>query len=350
MSVTNLLIPCPDLQGALDENFQTCAASDMAEAMPHLQFISSPENNFGLKQRVSPGSGKIHTIELLFRQRLLETEVDENVQNPKCSSTTKRGVESVTYTMDEDENVGIDQWFNANDWIRICEAGDTFVAAEIRRMMNGVKRKLAKKTAEEIFAQLGGWNSSVSGLSGDTLQVQTLKSIASGDIAPFTMQDIDVAKMQSMYCAPTAIFGGTALFRYYGQMLAGCCANMGVDLGKIMAMYGNAIAYDKWVAAASGGQNFNIMSQLGASTLLTYTKNSVFDNANLIKMGMSMSRTVVYDEFGIPMDLNISQDCGDIYIQLVATTKAVTLPTTMYQAGDEQNGVNFNALIQVLNS
>ncbi len=347
MSVTNILIPCPDLQGALDENFTTCANT---EAMPHLQFITSEANNKGLKQKVSPGGGKIHRIELTYRQRLLETEIFENVQNPKCVSTTKRGVESSFYDIDEDQNVGVDELFDMDDYIRICESGDSFVAAEIRRMMDGLKRKIAKKTATEIVAQLGGWNSTVADalagvvLSGEILQINTTKS--NGDISPFAMQDLDIATMQSLYCDAIGIFGGAAWFRYYGQMLAGCCANMGVDLGEIMNMFGKAVAYDKWIAQAAGGNEFSVVSQLGASTLLTYAKNSVFDGADLIKRGATTYRTVIFDEFGIPMDLNIKEDCGKMSVQLVATTKAVVLPTDMYQSGDENSGVNFNALIE----
>jgi hypothetical protein len=344
MSVTNLLIPCPDLQGALDENFLTCSSSELAEAMPHLQFLTSPDNNFGLKQRVSPGGGKVRRIELLFKQRLLESEISENVQNPKCTSTTKRGVESVFYDMDTTENVGVDEYYEISDWERLCESGDSFVASELRRMMNGVRRKIAKKSAEEIVADLGGWNSTTDDLSGDILQIDTTKT--GGDIYPFGMQNLDIAFMQAMYCAPKGVFGGTKFFKYYGQMLAGCCANMGVDLGKIMAQFGIAIAYDKWVAQAAGGNEFSIVSQLGASTLLTWTQNSVYDGANLIARGLNYYPTVIYDEFGIPYDLNIKNDCGQIAMQVVATTKAVTLPTTLFQSGDENFGVNFNAMIE----
>jgi hypothetical protein len=49
------------------------------------------------------------------------------------------------------------------------------------------------------------------------------------------------------------------------------------------------------------------------------------------------------------MDLNIKNDCGQISVQVVATTTLVALPLDLFQNGDENDGVNFSAVIKVVN-
>ncbi len=351
MSVTSLLVPCPNIQDALDQNFLTCGAASMREPMPFLEFVASEANNFGIKQKVAPGNAKIKTVELTYRQRFLEGEIDENVTNPSCTATTKVGNESTNYTMDSTENVGKSVLFEISDWTDICDSGEAVVAMELQRIIDGVVRKLATKTATQAALLAGGWNSGVDNLTGDILEVATLKSIASGDIAPFAMQDIDMAFMQSGWCAARGIFSGSQLYKYYGQMLAGCCANMGVDLGQIMAQFGYAVAYDKYIATALGGNEFALASQLGSMALLTWTQNSVYDGANLLSRGLNYYPTTIFDpQTGIPMDLNIKNDCGQISVQVVATTKLVALPADMFQASDANSGVNFSAVIEVVNT
>lgn len=348
MSVTNLLVPCPNIQDLLKANFQTCT---QREPMPFLEFLTSPANNYGLQQKVSPGKGKLKNVELTYLQRLLEGEVEENVTNPMCTSTTERGNEVEVYELDPDANVGVSQKFTLATWRDICEDPEVSFIQQLERMQTALMAKVATKTANQAPALIGGWNSNVDNVIADELIVKTLKTVASGDIAPFTMQDIDMAFMQSGWCAGRAIFSGTDLYKYYGQMLAGCCASMGVDLRQIMDMFGWGVAYDKRIATAFGGNDHALAVQLGALALLHYNVNDVYDDFDLLSSSANYYHTKIFDPgTGLPMDLNMKNDCGNISIQLVATTTLVALPKDMFQATDENDGVNYAAEIKVTNT
>lgn len=60
--------------------------------------------------------------------------------------------------------------------------------------------------------------------------------------------------------------------------------------------------------------------------------------------------TITSPATGIPYDIVIKHDCGNIHVTLTATTKVVALPLDMYQTGDDMEGVNGIAVMQVVNS
>lgn len=348
MSATaSQLINCPTFQAELNSNWANCAS--IREPLPFLEFMLSPLNRQPIRDMIVSG-GKIKTVEVRYDQRISESEVNSNVANPTCSATTKRSDNSATYTIDPNINLNIEEKFDLMDLVRICRSDATFMATTMQKLIDGLMRKVATQTAVEAVALAGGWASDVTGVTNDELVVSTLRAGTTDQVAPFTMEVIETAKMKSGYCAPTGNFGGTTLYQYAKRMMAGCCADQGIDLSKIMDMFGQAFVWDRRVKSALGSEDKTLMVQLGALQLLTF---NLFDGmeAGRAFQTPQYTRMVVRDPMtGFPMDFVMTDDCGTVSLNLTATTKVIALPTDMFGVGDVYEGVNYTGVIKVTNS
>jgi len=354
MSRSLVLCPCPNIQDSLNNNFLTCNSGMLREDMPILDWLTSPINSGALRTKVNPGKGKVRTVTLTHWQRLTKDQIQENRTNPSCTAETVRGNFCTDYTVDTEENVAVEEFITLDDWKDVCENNGEMYVNLIQRMIDGLMWKLWEKTAEQVAALVGAWGASVDNVVGGNLEVPTLKTGTTDEIFPFTMEDIDLAIRQSGYCANQAFFSGTLLYKYFRRILAGCCANQGVNLADIMRLYGRAIAYDREMATALGGNEFAIATQPSALVLLQYSKNEAWDDAemqDLIKIGSDYHPRAIRDpKTGIIIDFNTKVSCGKIYLEMFATTKVVGMPDNLYDTVDEFNGVNFVNSIKVVNT
>jgi len=156
------------------------------------------------------------------------------------------------------------------------------------------------------------------------------------------------------FCAPTFVVGGYDLYAYYTLMKAGCCTQDGIDALAILAQQGEVVTYDRAVANAFGN-DVSVMLQLGSAQLVTY--NAVtrpIQIGGLADLDMSYRNFwegIIVDPItGLPIDVSIKQDCGDVHIVMTATTKPVALPNDLFPAGHQMEGVNYITGIQVVNS
>ena len=350
--LSQVLAACPKLQEKLNDNFLTCDSTFIQEQYPFFEFLASEVNNFGLRQKVSPGGGKVRQVELTYEQRIPEVFVEENVANPNCVATTKRGDCTELYEIDTTANVGIDQLVDNADLEDNCEANGTWLARQILKMIDVVDRKSASKSTEEAVLLIGKWGGKVKNVVNDNLEVATFAAGSTDKLAPFTMQNINRATRKTGYCAPVGIFGGDDLSDYFERVQSGCCSQDGNDLASLFARFGHAVAYDDRVATALGGDEFNIVLQPGALAYLWYTKTPWRDGMDqrVIDAADYVQTIVVSPRTGVPMDLTIKDNCGQISFNLVATTKVVGLPSDMFPAGDSRfDQVNFVNKIEVVN-
>lgn len=345
------LNPCETIQDELNEMFMTCDASRLREPSPFFDFVMSSENMAGVAQEVSPGGGKTRTVNLRYDQRINEDNVKSNQSNPNCVATTKRGDCIEAYTIDITQNEQIEQLIDIADLVEICRTNENYWAENIQRLIDALVRKIATKTTQQAVLLTGKWGADVDNVDvNDNLEVSTLRAGTTDEVAPFTMEDIDMALMQSAYCGPVGIFGGSALYKYARRVMAGCCSNQGVNLGEIMAQYGKAVAYDRRVANELGGNNFNFVVQSGALQLITFNMFEGAEGLNVIT-GSDYSRTVIVDpQSGLPIDLTIKDNCGQVSVILTATTKLISMPDDMFGTGDIYDGCKFFNTIEVVNS
>lgn len=361
MSYCNLSVmnPCENLQGQLTNYFNTCNAVALREPMPFFDFLNSDVNNFGLNQVVSPGNGKVRTINLKYRKRYPESQVNRNVANPLCSATGKPSDCIESYTIDPGVNWNEGSVFSATEFRNVCEDNGSIFAGEVQLLMDVVMRKMATDITANAVALLGRWNTNVAGWAtvagGDELQLQTLKSVASGDINPTFYEDLDLATIQTGYCSTRYVFGGSTPVKYFRRAsVAGCCANQGLNIDDVYNNYGMAVYYDERVRTAMGanGENFGWVVQPGSLALLTYNQfagNGV-DFAG-ISTGTNYQHAVVLDpKTGFPFDLSIKDDCGVISVNITATAKVVALPFDLFPVGDPNFGVKYFNKFRIVNA
>lgn len=342
---------CPNVQVELTNYYQTCEASMLREPMPFFDFLWSDANLGNLQQMVVPTSGKIKTVVARFDQRILESEVVEvETCGTTCSSETKRGDKTMTITIDPCDKLQISETMNVDDFVYSCQSNEFILAKKIQLMVDALVRKMATRLTTQAGALLGNWEANVSPVSGDALCVNLYNS---GVINPTAMADIDFAMQQTGFCTTTAIFAGPEIYKYSRAISAGCCSNQGIDIAQISAQYGKAVLFDKRVASIAGQYGAWVL-QAGSLIPIYYTQNNnmimegagmAIGNQNVV-LGSNYYKTVIQDpQSGLPMDLVISDNCGEVSIVLEANAKLVSLPTDLFAAGDDMNGVNYFAAI-----
>lgn len=338
------LTNCPNIQAELNQYYNTCNAANLREPMPFFDFLMSDANMSGLSQLVVPGPGKIRTVQLTYEQRIAESEVTALEScDLGCTAETKRGNNVATYTIDCDNGWEIEELVSANDFVYACQSNDQILAKKIQAMIDALVRKTATAITTQATPLIGAWSQDAlpGGSAGDPFNVNTVTG--TGTVNPTGWEDLDLAIIQTNFCSAPVIFGGTTIFKYGRLMQAGCCSSQGLDLMAIRDAYGKAVVWDKRVNAIAGNDGFWVL-QPGALAVLTYSgadqgmgMASVLEGANYRKM------TIQDPQSGLPIDLTISDNCGNVSLRARAVAKLVALPSDMFATGDSMEGVNFFA-------
>lgn len=342
------LAQCPNIQAELTNYYQSCDSSMLRESMPFFDFLWSDINVGNLQQLVAPGGGKVKTISLRYDKRILESEVT-SVENcgPTCSSETTRDDYTYQVTIDPCTKLQISEVVSADAFAYACNSNEFIIAKKIQLMIDALVRKMATQLTTQAAGLLGNWASDVSPVSGDQLCVTLYNS---GVINPTAMSDIDFAMQQSGFCNTTAIFAGGEIYKYARAIQSGCCSSQGIDISSISAQYGKAVMYDKRVAAQAGAYGAWAL-QAGALVPVYYVQNNhgIMEGIGMatgldnVQIGSNYYKAVIQDpQSGLPMDLVISDNCGQISIVLEANAKVVALPS-LFATGDSLEGVNFFA-------
>jgi hypothetical protein len=320
------------------------------EQLPFLEFLLSPENTKLIRTEVSPGGGKLKTVEARWIQRLPETEVEEGGSILTCTSTNDYGDSTTTYTVDVTDTYTASQLINAADIARHCQENSRYVLESVMRLMDVIDRKVASAAAVQAVADIGNWGTEVEGyytVTGDCLQIAT-RQTGGQALNEFALADILQATRMANYPGAPVVFGGAEMQRYANAVQAGCCTQFGIDLLAISQQNGFGFAYDSRVAAAQGSQLKNLVTTAGAIQWLSF--NLADWNTGITPVaGSNYSKTLVFTPAGVPVDLTMKDDCGNLSIVLTTTGKIVTLPTDIYESSDKYAGVNYVNCVQIAN-
>lgn len=349
--LSTLLTACPDIQDGLDNLFSTNGSGRgvIDEPMPFLQFIVN--NTGGVEQLVHPSQNKVRQVELLYNQFIQEDQVTTQ-SSTSCVATTERGDCNETYTIDPTDRLNVEELVSEESLRENCKDNATYFLEVIERMINAMDRAVATKTANDAVALLGAWGADVQNVNAGVLEVETLRSGTSDELAPYAMENIELAKDISLFNPNTLIVGGQDLYKYFRRVENGCCANQGVDIGAMVDAFGFAAAWDKRVVAAAGGNEFSWAVQAGALQLLQWTNSTwkegaiedIQASANYVSMVVRSPKT------GVRYDLKIKDDCENLSFNLYSTTKVVSMPDDMFPTGSDYDGVKFFAPIEVVNT
>lgn len=347
-AIAPLLVACPDLQVGLNNAWGSVMQNNPmnADISPLHLFLSSPQNGNLLQLNMSPGNGKIRQVEVVYDVPYAESGVATGI--PECTSSTKGSNESRTYTLDDNETVYDDRYFDTRDFVHTCESNPERIMKTIAQLVNVVDRKNSTKIATQAAALVGNWAADVTGVTSDALVVATLQS-GGINLNPNTVGDIDTALAQTGY-TNSLIFADVKLNAYYKNIKVGCCAESGINLMEAYDAYGKAVVYDKKVAAALGS-NQSLAIAPGALQLVNYVHNGWKDGMplDMLNTGSEIQTVIFSPTTGNPMDLTINYACNKVHIIVKSLVKVFGLPTDLFPTGSDQDGITFVNKIKVTN-
>ncbi len=348
MSISRLLSECPNIQAPLGQLFIEVG---QREALPFLEYLNSPENVKMIRMQVAPGGGKLRTVEARWIQRLPETEVVEGADIMNCTATNQYGDSTTTYTLETTDTYQASQLISGADIARHCQENSVYFLESVMRLMDVVDRKVASAAATQAVAEIGTWGTDVEAfftMDGDCIEIKTVDA-TDGTINEFALADITQATQMANYPSAPIAFGGAAMQRYANAVKAGCCTQNGIDLLAISQQNGFGFAYDRRVAAAQGDQTHALVTTAGAVQWLSYNLAEWNTGFNPTP-GAGYSRTLAFTPAGVPVDLTLKDDCGNLSVIVTAIGKIVTLPTDIYEASDNLAGVNYVNCVSINNA
>lgn len=335
---------CPTLQAQLDDYFATCNSGLHMEEIPLAEFIASEANRSNLTQTIYPGQGKVRIIDLLYDQLILPSAVTVGDQE-FCTATTKRGNCSQQYTIDNTDNLKIEQKIASSDLTDVCLNNGEWLSRQILKMMIALEHRIADKWTPQAVALAGRWNTTdIPETVGGGGHLEIPISLVDGTINPVASQILSNDLNITGYCAPTFVASGTDLFRYMqASMSAGCCTNQGLDVGAIAAKWGMAVAYDRRVKNSMGGNQFALAVQQNAIVPLWWVNHTWKDGMAVPQLGSNyVNYGLTTPRLRIPVDVYFSDKCpGEFHIIISAVTSLVGLPEDLFPTGYHLDGVTF---------
>jgi hypothetical protein len=353
MSIINSVIPdCPAVQGSIESAFtHEFGNGVLNEPLPFLQFLASPANANRMQQTMIHSDAKVATMNLTFDHRLPISGVDTGVANPKCTATNEFGKHTEVYTFDVTDNVGENYMFDSADFHYNCEKNGAWLGGQINKLIDVVERKVSSLIAAKAVTHIGEWATDAKNYDGsiasDRLTVQTISGTTP---SPFAYRTINMAARKSGYNNQKVIVGGEDLYNHFEtSAFAGCCASTGVNLQDAWSRFGVATMWDRDLTSALGGDQYSLITQPGAMQLVWYTSSRWKDGIPQAYVANNYFHGAIESpRSGLPMDLIIKEDCGKIYVNVIATVDLFALPLDYFLQGDVYENVNFVGRIEVV--
>lgn len=339
----------------LDDVWRVGKGIGLDERMPLLQFLTLPVNTQGITTLISPGGGKIRNVQVVYMQRKTEDTVNEDQPNPNCGVGVDPGDLSTNYTLDTSQNWQSDGFKLTRQQLEdnCRDNGQTF-SMLMQREMDVLRRKVATVTAEQTSVLTGTWSSDVTtgtavgtvDAATEQLQIATLNS--DGTINKRGWRLLQNALEDSGFPSNVFLAGGGTMRGYMQDSLAGCCANEGIDVGRMFQLYGYAYAYDKRLTVAldalGGGEGQDQWLNIapGALQLIQYNAAPWKDGFNIPDAASNYHHQVLFDDMtGLTFDLTLQDNCGTVTANLTWTGKVIGLPGDMFATGDPYEGMTY---------
>lgn len=346
MSLLSSLVPCEDLQADLSDFFTRTDNAQIIETFGWLQFLTDPINTDGLSQEVAPGEGKLRNINLIYKNRLPETEVSSNF-NMVCSPTKEVGDTSTQYSIDPDaDGNSIARVIPLATLREKCKNNSDWFMEVMMLMVNALDRANAQKMADQIPNITGAFVDQEN-VTNEVKEVQTID--ASGNNTQNALEEIVYNSENNAYPGSTFVFGWGELKKYFTRVAAGCCIQTGVDLRDFASQNPMGFRGDYRIPGALGTDHFITVAP-GAAQVLQYVE---FEGSNTTSDESFEQTTIVSPSTGLKYDLLMTKSCVEtgvsVSINLRNATKLVALPDDMFCADDRLSGVNFINEYQIVN-
>lgn len=338
MSIVSTFVSCPNIQDRLDNAFTKTRPNDIMEPIGLTDFLMSDLNRDGLLQEQSaPGNGKKRTVELVYRQRIPKSEVNES-QTRICTSTQNLGEQKVEYSIDND-GVEFNWKVDITDLQTICQDNEDFVMDSILDVMNALFRRMEAKNMVQAAALIGSFASGESGVAADVKTVATKK--ASGDPNIEFIEEIAFAALNAGYPGVPIVIGWNEIWKAFKRLQATCCATDGLNIAEMAAKEGIVIIPSIEIPVALDTNDF-ITLAAGALQMIWFNEFDGPKGVNLIDDESYKQGILTHPTRGIPFDYIANNDCGVWHFQLKIAHKVVGMPSDMFVAGDDRlDGVTF---------
>lgn len=341
------LINCPAVQENL--NVVNACKNYPPEDLPFTSFLPSEVNTNGvLETLVSPGSGKIRQVQMIYTPRTSEAEVNTTL-NTDCENSEDAGANSHTYEIDTTQGVHARESFNFANLAAICQRNPDYIAQRVQAMLDGLRRKMETQITNQIILLTGAFVTDQD--SGIAANVKTIATKgADGKFTEDGIQEIVYSAKNSGFCYTPFVFGFSEIYKYMLKAQSVCCANSGIDFVKFMAENQAMFMPTYRVPAALAGTEGFLVIDPGSLFLLQYNKFSegsgLSGTTDFLQMGIiSDPKTGI--EYNYKFYLN---PCGEIANIFISTAfKVVGLPDDMYSGGDRFEGTNGVLEFKVVN-
>ena len=354
---TETLLPCQDIQGRLEDLWKTPSFPGADDKMPFSDMLNSQINRYPIQTELVKRGAKQHDVVVTYFPRLTEDLVGEqSATDITCVQTAKYGNISRTYTP-PDTALSSGEVIAVADLVRFCGDNPAYFEMVVARHIDVVRRKLATQQAQEAVLLNGTWGNGLFTTGNSPGQVNasnqyvwaTRKSAAlGGNPDPEAWADLRMAFDDVGAGANLFLAGGKTGRSYFNASMIGCCTDGGMDLGEAMNRWGLAYAYDQRLTAALGDTNEFIALEPGNIVPIYFTMAPWKDGVNPVFVDTANYKLVAITDpmTGVPMDLVVSDNCGEISITVSTASKLINLPTDFYSTPDPYSGKN--GVFQVL--
>lgn len=353
---TETLLPCQDIQGRLEDLWKTPSFPGADDKMPFSDMLNSQINRFPIQTQLVKGGSKLHDVVVTYFPRLTEDLADtKDATEITCVQTAKYGNISRTYTP-PDTALTSGEVISVADLPRFCEDNPAYFEMVVARHVDLVRRKLATQQAEEAVLLSGNWGNGTlfptpsNAAGGVNASGQYVWATRYSDGKPdpeawatLRMALDDVGAGQNLFAA-----GGKTGRSYFNASMIGCCTDGGMMLDEAMARWGLAYAYDQRLTTALGSTNEFMVLEPGNLVPVYFTMAQWKEGVNPIFIDSGNYKLVAITDpmTGVPMDLTVSENCGEISITVSTAEKLINLPTDFYSTPDPYSGKN--GVFQVL--
>ena len=339
MSYIASLVACPDLQDRINGYFG-CDKATMLKVNETglVQFLNSPVNtNNVLSNTISPGSGKLRTLELTYTPRIKSDDIETTITRESCVATEPYGNRSASYTLDTTVGVQDSKKIRMADLVRICQDDQTYIESMLMAMMDAQIRKMDIIAAQQAVLLAGNFGVSEDDVTDDVKTVSTQRT--GGGLSDDFVSEIDFASDNAGYCMTPFILGYGEIYKAYKKLAAACCADNGLNVAALAQAVGLTGSFipDRNIKTALGTAADFITVDPGALQLLTY--NQFEGYGNMMDTDIFTQKTIVHPQTGIKFDYQAKFDCGYWHFFISVAFKVVGVPTDLYYSGDIYDGV-----------
>jgi hypothetical protein len=352
---TTALLPCQDIQGRLEDLWRTPSFPGADDKMPFSDMLNSQINRYPIQSLMVRGGAKRSNVIVTYFPRLTENLVTtKDATDITCVQTAKYGNISRTYTPPTTALTS-GEVISAADLPDFCGDNPQYFEMVVARHIDVVERKLATQQAQEAVLLNGTWGNGIfttgNAVGNVNASNQYVWSTRYADGKPdpeawptLRMAFDDVGAGDQMFIA-----GGKTGRSYFNASMIGCCTDAGMDLGEALRMFGMAYAYDTRLTAALGSTNEFLATNVGTLIPVYFTMGAWKDGMDRMFVDSANYRHTVISSprWGVPMDLVVSENCGEVSITVSTAEKLINLPTDFYSTPDPYAGKNgvFQGLI-----